>query len=272
MPKKKVLIAVKTYPNLSSKYDELVCTAGFTEDGKWIRIYPVPFRKLPYGIQYKKYDWIEMDLERSKSDFRPETYKPVNIDNPGRITEHVDTKDNWQERKKYALNNVYNDLTKLIKEAKNRSICTSLATFKPTKIIDFTYKKETKAYSKEKLEKGKQMNLFQKTDNKFEVVRKLPYKFTFSFEDINEKRSNLMIEDWETGALYWNMFEKYNDEKKACEAVKEKYFYDFAKTKDLYFFLGTTKLHHLRAPNPFVIIGTFHPPHTKKEIQTKLEL
>lgn len=29
----KVLIAVKTYPTLSSKYDELVCTAGFREDG-----------------------------------------------------------------------------------------------------------------------------------------------------------------------------------------------------------------------------------------------
>ena len=38
----KVLITVKTYPTLSAKYDELVCTAGFREDGTWIRIYPVP--------------------------------------------------------------------------------------------------------------------------------------------------------------------------------------------------------------------------------------
>ena len=41
----KVLITVKTYPTLSAKYDELVCTAGFKEDGTWIRLYPVPFRK-----------------------------------------------------------------------------------------------------------------------------------------------------------------------------------------------------------------------------------
>lgn len=40
----KVLIAVKTYPTLSAKYDELVCTAGFKEDGTWIRVYPIPFR------------------------------------------------------------------------------------------------------------------------------------------------------------------------------------------------------------------------------------
>ena len=56
----KVLIAVKTYPTLSAKYDELVCTAGFREDGTWIRVYPIPFRKLDYASQYKKYDWIEL--------------------------------------------------------------------------------------------------------------------------------------------------------------------------------------------------------------------
>ncbi len=50
----KVLIAVKTYPTLSAKYDELVCTAGFKEDGTWIRIFPIQFRKKTYNEQYKK--------------------------------------------------------------------------------------------------------------------------------------------------------------------------------------------------------------------------
>jgi hypothetical protein len=35
MPNTKILITVKTYPTLSEKYDELVCTAGFKEDGTW---------------------------------------------------------------------------------------------------------------------------------------------------------------------------------------------------------------------------------------------
>ena len=76
----KVLIAVKTYPTLSAKYDELVCTAGFKEDGTWIRVYPIPFRKLDYASQYKKYDWIELDLVKNTSDFRPESYRPKTID------------------------------------------------------------------------------------------------------------------------------------------------------------------------------------------------
>ena len=46
MAVERVLVTVKTYPCLSQKYDELVCTAGLREDGSWIRIYPVPFRKL----------------------------------------------------------------------------------------------------------------------------------------------------------------------------------------------------------------------------------
>lgn len=52
------------------------------------------------------------------------------------------------------------------------------------------------------------------------VVKKLPYKFSFNFEDCNGKRSKMMIEDWETGQLFWNCLQRYQgDEQKACAAV-----------------------------------------------------
>jgi len=76
----------------------------------------------------------------------------------------------------------------------------------------------------------------------------------------------MMIEDWETGMLYWNSLRHHEgDEKKACEDVKSKYFHDFALTKDYYFILGTTKNFHFVAPNPFVIIGDFRPKHITQE-------
>jgi len=76
-----------------------------------------------------------------------------------------------------------------------------------------------------------------------------------------------MIEDWEVGALYWNCLQRHGgDEKKALEDVRRKYFNDFAETKDLYFFLGTTKKHHFRSRNPFMIIGTFHPKPTEPSL------
>ncbi len=73
MAKERILITVKTYPTLSSKYDELVCTAGLREDGSWVRIYPIPFRKLDYDSRYAKYQWIELNLVKNTSDPRPET-------------------------------------------------------------------------------------------------------------------------------------------------------------------------------------------------------
>lgn len=57
--RERILITVKTYPTLSKKYGETVCTAGVREDGTWVRLYPIPFRRLDQEQQFKKYDWIE---------------------------------------------------------------------------------------------------------------------------------------------------------------------------------------------------------------------
>lgn len=76
MNRERVLITVKTYPTLSRKYGETVCTAGVRGDGTWIRIYPVPFRRLDEKEQYRKFDWLECRLIRSPSDPRPERSGP----------------------------------------------------------------------------------------------------------------------------------------------------------------------------------------------------
>lgn len=261
MPLTKVLITVKTYPTLSSKYDELVCTAGFKEDGTWIRIYPVPFRKKSYNEQYKKYDWVEIDLVKNTSDVRPESYRPHSHESEIKITGHIDTKNNWAERKEIALGKIHYNLTELIAEAKDRNIVTSLAVFKPTSVIDFKIESVDREWDKDKKAKLQQMNLFETArDNNFEIVRKLPYKFSYTFTDIKGRKSTLMVEDWEIGQLYWNCLARHEgDEAKACADVRKKYLDDFAKTKDLHFFLGTAKLNQFVTKNPFMIIGTFTP-------------
>ncbi len=265
MPKEKVLITVKTYPSLSEKYDELVCTAGFREDGSWIRIYPIQFRKKTYTQQYSKYQWIEIDLVKNKSDFRKESFRPVSHDTEIKIIGDIKPDgDNWQERRKIVLNNVYTNLETLKTEAKDKKIGTSLAVFKPSKIVRLEIKKVEREWSKKKLEKLNQLNLFESDkDGKFEVVKKLPYKFSYKLKDDQGTESTMMIEDWEIGQLYWNSLRRHEgNEELACEDVRKKYIDDFAKTKDLHLYLGTTMVHHNTAPNPFVIIGTFHPKPT----------
>ncbi len=277
----KVLIAVKTYPSLSSKYDELVCTAGFLENGNWIRIFPIPFRKLEYDKRYSKYDWVEIDLTKNVGDFRPESYKPRSIENAFNVVGHIETHNNWQQRKDIVLKKVYTNLTQLIAEAKDKTIATSLATFKPTEILDFIIEPVEREWDKEKLAtlkaKAQQLHLFQNAENPFEVVNKLPFKFSYRFKDDEGTVSKLMIEDWEIGALYWKMLAKYDDhdrEEKACEDVRKKYWNDFVMTKALYLFLGTVYESHAKNyPNPFVIVGIFHPTFpkpAKSEPQLKL--
>ncbi len=135
--------------------------------------------------------------------------------------------------------------------------------------MDFRAEPVEREWNREKLAKLNQLNLFESIkDGKFEVVQKLHYKFKFILKDNRGKESSMMIEDWEIGQLYWNCLASHKgNEKKAIEDVRKKYFDDFAKTKDLYLFLGTTQAHHHVSLNPFIIIGTFHP---KKIIQTKL--
>ncbi len=150
-------------------------------------------------------------------------------------------------------------MKKLIVEAKDRAVMTSLAVFKPTEIIDVVIEKTEREWNKaEAMAINKEQMLLFPEHKNLEIVKKVPYNFSYRFKDINGKKSKLMISDWETSQLYWNCLAKHNDERKACDDVRKKYFDAFIK-KDLHFFLGTTKEHHFRSRNPFIIIGVFYP-------------
>lgn len=273
MQKDTVLITVKTYPTLSSTYGELACTAGLRKDGSWVRIYPIPYRRLKENYQFKKYTWIELPLEKNHKDLRPESYRPVDLSQITQL-EFVDTSCNWQKRKELILEKLhcYADMSELVAKAKNNEL--SLAIFKPSQIENFIWEESEREWDKKKLNDVlavlNQGSLFPTDEfvEDFKIADKLPYKFYYVFRDINGKRSKLMIEDWEVGALYRNCFRKYKSEEKALEKVKEKFLRTFVDKHDLYFYLGTTLEWHLRAPNPFVIVGTFAPP---KQRQTYLD-
>jgi len=273
MARKKILITVTTYPLPSRSYDELVCTAGFLEDGSWIRIYPIPLSflsQIKKDTGFKKYTWIELDVKARTDDFRPESHSPINY-NVEILSSPLDTKNYWRNRKKICLNNVYTNKAKLISNSlapKN----TSLVTFKPTKITDFVVEEDAKEWKNEWIELRKQTDLFAEINSNPEaLIPKVPYKFSYTFEDDEGVSSTLMIEDWEIFQLYWNCLrDNKGNEKEALEKVRQKYFDKFTTEHDIHLFLGTTmQWHRRRAPNPFVIIGTFHP---KIEEQLSLDL
>lgn len=274
MIRKKVLLTVTTYPLPSRSYDELVCTAGFLEDGSWIRIYPVPLSflsglKKAGVIQSTKYTWIELDLVRRTDDFRPETYSPADYGFKDlTIGERLDTQQNWRKRKEFCLKNTYTNLTQLIEHSKD-PLNVSLATFKPTKITKFEIKEDTSDWKEVWSQLQNQLTLFNEGSEPRKAFPKVPYKFYYTFEDEAGRSARLMIEDWEIGQLYWNCLkDNKGDAGIAVEKVREKYDSLFRNERDICFFLGTTKQwHRRRATNPFVIIGVFYP---KKETQLSL--
>ncbi len=267
IPKARVLITVKTYPLPSSKYKELVCTAGLIDGKKWIRIFPVAYRFLSDNKQYPKYGWIEINLIRNKKDFRPESYRPQSgIDEDIKLIEKIGTSKKWAERKTLVLNEVFVSMSELINLAKSESK-KSLATLKPTEIIDFIIKEDERKWKDKWVALSKQGNIFDLEMNKSSntslyPIKKLPYKYYYKFITKGDsKPKTLLIQDWEIGALFWNcMRQTDGDEIAANRLVKKKYFDSFVTEKDIHLFLGTTQRFHNVAPNPFVIVGVFYPP------------
>lgn len=284
MPRLKILLTVTTYPLPSRSYDELVCTAGILEDGSWIRIYPVPLSflidlKQSGKVNNVKYTWVELELNKRKDDFRPESYSPRYYDFRDIVihTPRIGTEYNWRLRKEYCLRNLYTSFEKLIEDSKAPKNI-SLASFKPSAITGFEWEADERQWKNEWVEIRKQTDLFNqgKVDPQ-KMIPKVPYKFFYRFTDITGKQRRLMIEDWEIGQLYWNCLRiakstgiENNEaaEAIALEKVKGKYYDEFKTENDIYLFAGTTKEWHTRrALNPFVIIGVFYP---KKEVQASI--
>ncbi len=272
MAGQRVLVTVKTYPVLSTTYQELVCTAGFTEPGKWIRIYPVPFRQLDYDKQYAKFQWITAPLLKSSKDPRPESHNLTDLTKLV-VGEKVPPKDR-STRDKFALADVHTNKDEIVRGAWDNKF--SLVTFKPKEITAFAWEAGEREHDSKKLEaiKAKQAQLGLNldgsgVDEQFELAEKIPYRFYYTFIDDAGIESRLMIEDWEISALYRNCLAgAEGDEAAALEGVRKMYEGRFLSERDVYLFLGTSlQWHNMKAPNPYMIVGVYAP---KLEAQPSL--
>ena len=270
----RILISVMTYPTLSKKYFETVCTAGFREDGSWVRIFPVPLRlmKLQEEKTYRKWQWIEVNMKRYLNDERPESHH-VDIDSikPGKVISSKAWDIRWEFVKKNKP--IFTDMSEVIRLAKENKL--SLAVLKPKKILDVVCEKYTEndfANHRKKLAdlearlkaENMQLSLWDDTPAnmkmQFRFAEMIPYKFKYRFITDDGKTRTLMIEDWEIVALYRNCIKSGDIEQVACQKVRDKYM-KLATNNDVYFFLGTIfKRQRMNAANPFIIVGVFYPP------------
>ena len=230
--KKRVLVTVLTYPCPSEKYIETVCTAGITEDGEWIRIYPIKLRLLHERL--RKFSWYDFDVEKrsSNKDFRKESFHCIGNPDCEQKDRIEPTEKGWKDRKSICVDKVgyYSNLKQLIDDSKTEKRgFISLATFKPTKIIDFYWekKKDLDLLDRKKEEILKkyhdQSDLFAEGDipEYWKMAKSIPFNFKYKFEDDEGNVASLSIEDWEVCMLYLKCI-KTDDEETALQKVKHR--------------------------------------------------
>lgn len=250
--KKTVLITARTYPVPSKTSIEVSCTAGITDEGKWIRLFPVPYRFLDNDKRFRKYQRIEAKVTKAQSDIRPESYK-IDIDSIGIVSTQIPTVHNWQERKAKVLPLMSSSLCWLQKERDHRGEPT-LGLFKPKVITGFKFERTDDGWTDSELASLRQYPLFGNAPRN--QLEKLPYVFSYQFKCDQPDCSGhtLQCTDWEMGASYWSWKYKYgvNWERK----FRDRYETEMILSKDTHFFVGTVHTH----PDAWIIIGLFYPP------------
>jgi hypothetical protein len=260
MERRKILIATKTYPSISTKYRETVCTAGILLDEnenplQWIRIYPIRFRGLEVDQRYKRWSIISAEIERNEKDFREESYR-IN-DTSINIIREVGTKNNWEERKSFVIPLQSRSIAEIRSQGK------SLGIIKPESIKRYFSKQTTREWSSKQQAVQDQGDFFDPSVD----LEKIPYQFGYEFTEIDGAKHSYTISDWEISQLYRGCRNRskaptlQEKENEALLQVRQKLEDDFLSKRDLYFIVGNLKNHS----KVFMIIGLFYPPKIDNE-------
>jgi hypothetical protein len=257
METRKILIATKTYPSISTKYQETVCTAGILlseEENplQWIRIYPIRYRYLDFDKRYPRWAIVSAKIKKNDQDYRPESFRID--DNSLQIIRKIDTTNNWQERKSLVLSLQFRSIADIQAQGK------SLGIIKPKSIERFFSKKTSREWNQKQQTVLNQLDLFEPNID----LEKIPYKFFYQFTDEDNVPHKYSISDWEIMELYRKCRDRsqlsgLEAEQYALEKVRQKLEDDFLESKDLYFIVGNLKNH----AKSFMIIGLFYPPLVK---------
>lgn len=240
---KDVLIVTKTYPQISRKYIETVCTGGITRDGNWIRLYPVRYRYLPYGSWYKKYQWITVKVKKLTTDPRPETYRPM--EESIRLGDLISTGNNWSERRQLVLPLEIASLEDIY--MLQQDIHVSMGLIKVRELLDFRMEPQTIT------QEPRQMSLFELLKD----LEPIPYTFKYKFKCMAPdcRTHTMSIIDWEINQLYRTARQKCVGEQNIYDYIANNFVGRmFDSQKETYFYVGN----HRRYPQTFMIGGVLY--------------
>lgn len=255
MIEERICIVVKTYPRASKTYGELVCCGGINETGKWRRLYPIPFRRLPEYDQFKKYSWVTARLEKRPEDTRPESYRP---DLQSLVVEGspVDSRDGWKKRMDLVYGAGVYTLEEIEPARSERR--NTMSTVRARKVMDLVISESDPEDEKKWREAQSQPTLPGIDQEVLRALKPLPYKFQYRFtcDGPDCPGHRIMTTDWEVGGLYRRGIKDGKTPRGAAEMVRE-YFMEciLREARSIHFFVGTTAQH-----GAWIVGGVAYPP------------
>jgi len=248
--KLKVLIVAKTYPQPAWRGIEVSCTQGVTEQGDWVRLFPVPFRLLQGRQQFKRYQWVEVDATKAR-DPRPESYH-IDPDSIQILSDPIPTTNKWEERKKL----LYPLLSPSIEDLDDtrKANGTSLGFVKPKTIDRFIIQPTELDWTPEQRARLAQQSFFYKSPSK--LLEKIPFDFRYRFRCDDPRCSGhiMKVNDWEICQAYRSWKQKYGGGWE--EKFRLRFETEMIERKATCFFVGTLSRH----PHRWTITGLFYPP------------
>jgi len=258
----RVLVTVKAYPSISTKYGEAICAAGIRLDTpapQWVRLFPVGFRDLAIEKRFSKYQIITLRARKHSTDRRAETWRPdVESIECG---ETVPASGPWLARRRHAEPLIGPSMCVLHRGRKGGGSGPSLGLVRPTRVRGIRVTLESE-WSAGQLGTVGQGNLLT---SKTELV-KPGHAFSYSYicEERGCKGHVQKIVDWELGESY-RSWTQSGDE--LVEAIKHKWLDEMCTDKrEPLFFVGDQ---HTR-PGQFLVLGTFYPERRPNEHQLPL--
>ncbi len=251
---KELTVLVKTYPNLSKKYEELVCVAGVDNEGNWMRIYPVPYRDLRDDQKFVIFQDVNFACLKASNDPRPESHK-VDYDSIVLGEVHKSTGKGLNDRKIIVDRAFAGSMCDLLEKQRNDK--TSLGIIKPLSLIDFIIAPVSgdEKWDSEVVLRASQNSLFNPDRLPLEEPK---YSFKYKYRCANKECAThtQSITSWEIQEAY-RKWRNDKGEQRALEMIREKWADQmWGETKDTHLFVGN----HHKNPQGFLVLGVFWPP------------
>src|ERR1039458_5851980 len=245
--KKKALIVVRTYPTPAKSGVEVSCTAAITDDGKWLRLYPIPYRLLPPNQRFGKYQWVEFTLTKASKDPRPESHK-VKPDSINILSDPLSSEHEWAAKKNVVFPLKSHCLC-CLESVRRRQKYPTLGLFRPHRIERLIISPDSPAWTASQAALLRQGNLFESNDR--EELEKIPHKFQYKFSCDHDscKGHTLMCTDWEMSQSWREWRTRYGDQWES--KFRDKFERDMIERLDTHFFVGTLHKH----PNRWIVVG-----------------